>query len=101
MVSYGRNLAASPDALSSDRRLRVSDATRTDRGSGGGKIHLHVDGQGIPLGVPATGANVHDSRMIGATLKNSQEIGSWFLGADARHLCLDKGYDRPRVSEEV
>jgi len=51
----------------------------TDRGRSGGKIHLHVDGQGIPLGVTATGANVHDSRLIGATLKNSREMGSWFL----------------------
>ena len=63
----------------------------TDRGRSGGKIHLHVDGQGIPLGVTATGANVHDSRLIGMTLKNSREMGSWFLGADVRHLCLDKG----------
>lgn len=51
-----------------------------------------------PLGVTATGANVHDSRLTGATLKNSREMGSWFLGADVRHLCLDKGYDYPRVS---
>ena len=73
----------------------------TDRGRSGGKIHLHVDGQGIPLGVTATGANVHDSRLIGPTLKNSREMGGWFLGAEVRHLCLDKGYDYPRVREEV
>ena len=73
----------------------------TDRGRSGGKIHLHVDGQGIPLGVTAVGANVHDSRLIGATLKKSREMGGWFLGAEVRHLCLDKGYDYPRVSEEV
>ena len=48
-----------------------------------------------------TGANVHDSRLIGATLKNSREMGGWFLGAEVRHLCLDKGYDYPRVSEEI
>ena len=58
----------------------------TDRGRSGGKIHLHVDGQGIPLGVTATGANVHDSRLIGARLKNSREMGGWFLGAEVRHL---------------
>ena len=52
----------------------------TDRGRSGGKIHLHVDGQGIPLGVTVTGANVHDSRLIEATLKNSREMGGWFLG---------------------
>ena len=73
----------------------------TNRGRSGGKIHLHVDGQGIPLGVTVTGANVHDSRLTGATLENSREMSSWFLGADVRHLCLDKGYDYPRVSEEV
>ena len=73
----------------------------TDRGRSGGKIHLHVDGQGIPLGVTATGANVHDSRLIGPTLKNSREMGGWFLVAEVRHLCLDKGYDYPRVREEV
>ena len=36
----------------------------TDRGRSGGKIQLHVDGQGIPLGVTVTGANVHDSRLM-------------------------------------
>ena len=30
----------------------------TDSGLSYGKIHLHVDGQGIPSGVKATGANV-------------------------------------------
>lgn len=44
---------------------------------------------------------MHDSRLIGMTLMNSREMGSWFLGAEIRHLCLDKGYDYPRVSEEV
>ena len=73
----------------------------TDRGRSGGKIHLHVDGQGIPLGVTVTGANVHDSRLIGPTLKNSRKMGGWFLGAEVRHLCLDKGYDYPRVCEEI
>ncbi|WP_371926110.1 transposase [Desulfovibrio piger] len=46
----------------------------TDRGRSGGKRHLHVDGQGIPLGVTVTGANVHDSHLIEATLKNSREL---------------------------
>lgn len=73
----------------------------TDRKRSGSKIHLHVDGQGIPLGVVATGANVHDSRLTGVTLENSRKMGDWFLGADVRHLCLDKGYDYTRVSEEV
>lgn len=73
----------------------------TDRERSGGKIHLHVDGQGIPLGVTATGVNVHDSRPIGATLKNFREMCGWFLEAEVRPLCLNKGYDYPRASEEV
>ena len=28
-------------------------------------------------------------------------MGGWFLGSAVRHLCLDTGYDYPRVSEEV
>lgn len=73
----------------------------TDRGRSGSKIHLHVDGQGIPLGGVVRGANVHDSRLIGVTMENSCQMGSWFLEAAVRHLCLDKGYDYVRVSEEV
>ena len=73
----------------------------TDRGRTGSKIHLHVDGQGIPLGVTVVGANVHDSRLIGATLQNSCEMGAYFLGGKERHLCLDKGYDYDRVDIEV
>lgn len=34
-------------------------------------------------------------------LKNSCKMGAWFLMADVRHLCLDKGYDHPCVNEEV
>ena len=45
---------------------------------------------------------MHDSPLIEASLKDSQEIGEWFLdAADALHLCLDKGYVPARVSEEV
>ncbi|WP_430392470.1 transposase [Desulfovibrio piger] len=35
-----------------------------------------MDGQGIPSGVTVTGANVHDSRLTGAPLENSREMGS-------------------------
>lgn len=101
MAGYGRHLAASPDRALKKTATEGLGRNPTDRGRSGGKIHLHVDGQGIPLGVTVTGANVHDSRLIEATLKNSREMGGWFLGSAVRHLCLDKGYDYPRVSEEV
>jgi transposase len=35
----------------------------TDRGKNGSKRHLIVDGQGTPLAIEHTGANVHDSEM--------------------------------------
>ncbi len=35
----------------------------TDRGKNGSKRHLIVDGQGIPLAIEHTGAQVHDSEM--------------------------------------
>lgn len=73
----------------------------TDRGRSGSKIHLHVDGQGIPLGVTVTGTNVHDSRLLGATLDNSCEMGARFLGESEAHLCLDKAYDCERVYIEI
>ena len=80
MASYGRLLGASSDALSGKQRLRASDQP------GGQRAKWRQDpspcGQGIPLGVTVTGANVHDSRLIGATLKNSREMGGCFLGAE-------------------
>lgn len=113
LLNMGKRSASTPNGrlwtapCCKPRRALKKSATEglgrnpTDRGRSGGKIHLHVDGQGIPLGVTVTGANVHDSRLIEATLKNSREMGGWFLGSTVRHLCLDKGYDYPRVSEEV
>ena len=60
-----------------------------------------MDGQGIPQRVTSTGSSAHVSRLIGMTLKNSCKMDAWLLMADVRHLCLDKGYDYPRVSGEV
>ena len=105
LLNMGKRSASTPNGrlwtapCCKPRRALKKPATEglgrnpTDRGRSGGKIHLHVDGQGIPLGVTVTGANVHDSRLIEATLKNSREMGGWFLGSAVRHLCLDKGYD--------
>lgn len=92
LLNMGKRSASTPNGrlwtapCCKPRRALKKSATEglgrnpTDRGRSGGKIHLHVDGQGIPLGVTVTGANVHDSRLIEATLKNSREMGGWFLG---------------------
>lgn len=73
----------------------------TDRGRSGSKTHLHVDQQGIPLGVTLTGANVHDSRLISPTLATDILSRPDPTPDHPQHLCLDKGYDYPRVEQEV
>lgn len=43
----------------------------------------------MPLSVAISGANVHDVRMLGATLDAIQVVTPWDL---TMHLCADKGY---------
>lgn len=72
----------------------------TDRGRSGTKIHLIVDRVGIPLGIEAVGANIHDSRLVGSTIQTipvEPKNQLQFLP----NLCLDKGYDYKRVDVEV
>jgi putative transposase len=77
-------------------------ANPTDRGRSGSKIHLHVDQNGMPLGVHVVGANIHDSRLVGATLVHSfLDYESQGIGSSPDNLCLDKGYDFERVDLEV
>jgi putative transposase len=50
-----------------------------------------VDGEGGPLGVVVAGANVHDTKLLEATIDAmivERPDGH-------QHLCLDKGYDNP------
>lgn len=47
------------------------------------------------------GANVHDSRLIELTLKDTCAMGGHFKDTSKGHLCLDKEYDYKRVSVEV
>jgi putative transposase len=55
---------------------------------------LIVEGDGGPLGVVVDGANVHDAKLLEATIDaivldrpEPEEV--------EQHLCLDKGYDNP------
>jgi transposase len=73
----------------------------TDRGRSGSKIHLHVDQQGVPLGIALVGANVHDSRLVSQTLAMAILPRPAPTAEHPQHLCLDKGYDYARVDEEV
>lgn len=73
----------------------------TDRGRNGTKIHLLVDGNGMPLGVKVVGANVHDSRLVGLTIETIPIQQPEWTSETAPNLCLDKGYDYERVKAEV
>lgn len=73
----------------------------TDRGRSGSKIHLHVDLDGIPLGIEMVGANIHDSRLITPTLEAILIEIPKPTPENPQNLCLDKGYDYARVEKEV
>ena len=74
----------------------------TDRGKCGSKIHLLVDQDGMPYGVALAGANVHDSRLVTATLEGrALPAPDIKPGEEKPHLCLDKAYDMKRVETEL
>ena len=54
-----------------------------------------VEAGGGPLGVVLAGANVHDCKLLAATI-DAIVVDRPGPTADApQHLCLDKGYDNP------
>ncbi len=53
-----------------------------------------VDADGGPLGVVIAGANVHDTRLLGAT-SDAMIVERSGPVLHEQHLCLDKGYDNP------
>jgi putative transposase len=72
----------------------------TDRAKNGTKRSVIVDAQGGPLGVALGGANVHDSKLLEATIEaivvdrpDPKDV--------EQHLCLDKGYDNPTSDAAV
>lgn len=67
----------------------------TDRGKAGSKRSLLVDGEGGPLSVVVAGANVHDTKLLEATLQAIVVERPQPTEEVPQHLCLDKGYDNP------
>ncbi|MBA3702984.1 MAG: IS5 family transposase [Rubrobacteraceae bacterium] len=61
-----------------------------DRGKQGLKRSMMVDGEGIPLGVVAAGANRHDSPLLAPTLDALNSLGGL---PDPVSVHLDRGYD--------
>jgi len=70
-------------------------ANPVDRGKPGSKLHLVTDGQGLPLAVAVTAANVNDGTMFEGLLDDVPAVRT----SSGRRRCwpdkvyADKGYD--------
>jgi len=67
----------------------------TDRGKAGSKRSLLVDGEGGPLSVVVGGANVHDTKLLEATIGAIVVERPQPTEEMTQHLSLDRGYDNP------
>jgi putative transposase len=84
------------------RRLHGQGAKRgdltgpnpTDRAKKGTKRSLIVEGKGGILSVSIAGANVHDAKLLAATVAE-MIVGRPEPEEGPQNLCLDKGYDNP------
>jgi len=66
----------------------------TDRAKMGTKKSVLVDQHGGPLGVAIAGANIHDTKLLAATI-DAVVIDRPDPVEQIQNLCLDKGYDNP------
>jgi putative transposase len=60
-----------------------------------------VEAAGGPLGATIAGANVHDTKLLAATLEAIVVARPQPTAEERQHLCLDKGYDKPTGHETV
>jgi putative transposase len=60
-----------------------------------------VEADGGPLGAALAGANVHDTKLLAATLEAIVVVRPQPTEEASQHLCLDKGYDNPTGHETV
>ena len=60
-----------------------------------------LDATGSPLGATIAGANVHDTKLLAATLGASVVERPQPTEEYPQHLCLDKGNDNPAGHETV
>lgn len=67
----------------------------TDRGKNGSKRSLIVEADGGPLGIVVAPANVHDAKLLEATIESIVVERPEATRRNPQHLCLDKGYDNP------
>jgi putative transposase len=67
----------------------------TDRGKAGVKRSILVEANGGPLSAVVAAANVHDTKLLAATLDAVVVPRPELTPEAAQHLCLDKAYDNP------
>lgn len=67
----------------------------TDRGKRGVKRSLLVEADGGPLAAVVAAANVHDTKLLAATLDAVVVARPEPTPEAPQHLCLDKAYDNP------
>jgi putative transposase len=65
------------------------------------KRSLLVEADGGPLAVVIAGANVHDTKLLAATLDAVVVERPEPTEDSPQHLCLDKGYDNPTGKQAV
>jgi putative transposase len=65
------------------------------------KRSVVVEAAGGPLGAAIAGANVHDTKLLAATLGAIVVTRPQPTEERPQHLCLDKGYDNPTGHETV
>ena len=86
-----------------EKRGPATGPNPTDRGKPGTKRHLVTDARGTPLGVVLSGANRHDSMMLGAALDAIPDVRSGKPGRPRcrpKKLHADKAYDSRRCRRE-
>ena len=57
------------------------------------KRSVMTDARGAPVGLAVAGANVHDVRLLQATVADCFRRFGRRRARPGEHLCLDKGYD--------
>jgi putative transposase len=65
------------------------------------KKSVLVEGSGGPLAVVVAGANVHDTKLLAATLDAVVIARPQPTVGAPQHVCLDKGYDNPTGHQAV
>jgi transposase len=97
LEAYDRALGLEPSEVAVDCCVTKapcggerSGRSPVDRGKGGLKRSVAVDGRGIPLGSVTAPANRHDSPLLAPTLDVARSLG---MVAEGATVHLDRGYD--------